>query len=63
MSDSEFQLYMLRSERNRLLSETDYWMLSDTGNPSDAQLIYRQKLRDITKNATSLNDVTWPTKP
>ena len=24
---------------------------------------YRQDLRDITKTATSLDDVTWPTKP
>ena len=24
---------------------------------------YRQELRDITDSATSLEDVTWPTKP
>jgi len=28
-----------------------------------AQTAYRQALRDITNSATSLDDVTWPTKP
>lgn len=63
MDDAEFQLHMLRSERNRLLDETDYWVLSDTNTASAEQLAYRQALRDITENATSLNNVTWPTKP
>ena len=52
----------LRSERNRLLAETDYLALSDS-TLTDAMKTYRQKLRDITDNATSLDDVTWPTKP
>jgi len=30
---------------------------------SDAMTTYRQALRDITSSATSLDDVTWPTKP
>jgi len=30
---------------------------------TDAQTAYRQALRDITSSATSLDDVTWPTKP
>jgi hypothetical protein len=63
MSDSEFQLHMLRSERTRLLAETDHWVLSDTSSATSEQLAYRQALRDITDSATSLNDVTWPTKP
>jgi len=28
-----------------------------------ARTAYRQELRDITKSATSLDDVKWPTKP
>ncbi|MGB0467972.1 MAG: phage tail assembly chaperone [Pontibacterium sp.] len=52
----------LRKERNRLLAETDYLALSDN-TMSDAMATYRQELRDITDNATSLDDVTWPTKP
>jgi len=53
----------LRTERNKLLSETDWWDMSDTAAMTDAQKKYRQDLRDITKTATSLDDVTWPEKP
>jgi len=53
----------LRTERNRLLAETDHWFLSDTADATSAQTKYRQDLRDITKTATSLDDVSWPTKP
>ena len=56
-------MQLLREERNRLLAETDYWVLSDVGDATSAQIKYRQDLRDITKSATSLEDVTWPTKP
>ena len=58
-----YKLEELRMERNRRIAETDHWMFSDTATPSQAQLDYRQALRDITDNATSLDDVTWPTKP
>ena len=58
-----FKLQELRTERNRLLAETDYWVLSDTADATSAQTTYRQALRDITDSATSLDDVTWPTKP
>lgn len=57
------ELDKLRAERDRLLAETDYWMFSDTDTVTQAQLDYRQALRDITDSATSLDDVTWPTKP
>ena len=53
---------LLREERNRKLSETD-WMGNSDVTMSDAWKTYRQELRDITKSATSLDDVTWPTKP
>lgn len=56
-------LRLLRTERNRLLAETDYWTLSDTSDITDAQTAYRTALRDITNSATSLDDVTWPEKP
>ena len=56
-------LAMLRQERNFKLAETDYWVLSDTADATSAQTTYRQALRDITSSATSLDDVTWPTKP
>ena len=53
---------LLREERNRRIAETDWWASSDL-TLTDAQKKYRTDLRDITKSATSLDDVTWPTKP
>ncbi len=60
-SDSD-KLEVLRDARNSLLSETDWWASSDLTMTS-AQTTYRQDLRDITKTATSVDDVKWPTKP
>ena len=51
----------LRAERDRLIAATDWWASSDL-TMTDAQTAYRQALRDITESATSLDDVTWPTK-
>mgnify|MGYP000545442417 CR=1 FL=1 len=56
------KLDALRTERNKRLVETDYLALSDQ-TMTAAMTTYRQALRDITDNATSLDDVTWPTKP
>jgi hypothetical protein len=52
----------LRSERNRLLAETDWWMMPDR-TATDDQIAYRQALRDITDTYDSINDVVWSTKP
>ena len=59
---SDRNLTALRKERNNKLAETDWWASSDL-TMTDAQKKYRQDLRDITKSATSLDDVTWPEKP
>ena len=55
----------LRVERNRLITETDWWDMSDTATMADAQTPYRQSLRDITKTYKSMDDdgFSWPTKP
>lgn len=59
---------ILRIERNRLLSSTDWWVLPDR-TPTQAQLDYRQALRDITTQTPALDEngnltgVTWPEKP
>ena len=55
-------LRLLRIQRNRLLAETDWWVLPDR-TPTQEQLDYRQALRDITNTYTSLDDVIWPEKP
>ena len=58
----EEKLGYLRVVRNNKLAETDFYGNSDV-TMSDAMTTYRQALRDITSSATSLDDVTWPTKP
>lgn len=52
----------LRNKRDELIKNTDWWVLPDR-SPTDAQTQYRQALRDITDNYSSLADVVWPTKP
>lgn len=52
----------LRAERDRLIASTDWWASSDL-TMSAERTAYRQALRDITSSATSLDDVSWPTKP
>ena len=55
-------LRLLRAERDRKLTETDWWAVADRTMTAE-QTAYRQALRDITTSATSLDDVVWPTKP
>ena len=52
----------LRAERDKLIAATDWWASSDL-TMTDAQTAYRQSLRDITEDYSSLDDVEWPTKP
>jgi len=67
-SDTEiFNEHMenLRAKRNRLLTETDFYALSDVTMSSEIET-YRQELRDLTNGLTTVeqvNAVTWPTKP
>ena len=55
-------LKLLRAERDKLIAATDWWASSDL-TMSAERTAYRQALRDITDSYTSLDDVTWPTKP
>ena len=52
----------LRHTRNSKLAETDWWVMPDR-TATQAQLDYRQALRDITNTYSSLDDVVWPEKP
>ena len=55
----------LRQQRNQLLVETDWYGMSDVNMDSD-MTVYRQALRDITKQTPSddaLSNITWPKKP
>jgi hypothetical protein len=55
-------LKLLREERNRRITETDWWASADLTMTAE-QIAYRQALRDITDSYTSLDDVVWPIKP
>jgi hypothetical protein len=52
----------VRRHRDELLKETDWWVLPDR-TPTEAQLAYRQQLRDITETCNNLIGAVWPTKP
>lgn len=60
--ENEQPLAELRTVRDRLLSETDWWASSDL-IMSEEQTNYRQALRDITNTYQSLDVVVWPEKP
>ena len=57
-----WELWLCRKRRDLLLKETDWWANSDI-TMSQAQIDYRQALRDITNGFTDLASVTWPEKP
>ena len=57
---------LIRRERDRLLAETDWMVLSDTGTISTAWKNYRKSLRDLPSDQsseTTYADITWPSKP
>ena len=58
-------LATLRSRRNQLLAETDFYGNSDV-TMSDDMKTYRQALRDLPAGKDTVdkcNNATWPTKP
>ena len=62
---------LLREERNRKLTETDWTQYRDVSLSNDSDWkTYRQALRDLPSTASptldeqgNLTNVTWPTKP
>ena len=63
----DMRMMDIRVTRNALLQESDWTHSSDvTLSNDDDWKTYRQSLRDITKDLTTVDDVdkvTWPTKP
>jgi hypothetical protein len=63
---------LIRAERDKLISKTDWWVLPDR-TPSQAELNYRQQLRDFPStldlSSVELNpegllvNVQWPKNP
>ena len=58
---------LLRMNRNRLLSETDYLFGSDAPSMTAEKInewkVWRQRLRDLPANTDNPQNVTWPDKP
>lgn len=52
----------LRTKRNQLLAETDYFANTDV-TMLDEMRDYRQSLRDLPANTADPSNPTWPTKP
>nr|DAU51929.1 MAG TPA: tail assembly chaperone protein [Caudoviricetes sp.] len=55
-----------RSERNRRIAETDYYMMPDyPADPETLEVVknYRKALRDITLQSGFPRDVKWPVEP
>jgi len=70
--ENALKLRLLRAERDKLISKTDWWVLPDR-TPTQEELEYRQKLRDfpstVDVSALELNpegiliNVNWPKNP
>jgi len=61
---AEEQMRDLRLARTTKLRKSDWTQFPDV--PESTRLAwqpYRQALRDITENYSSIDDVVWPTKP
>jgi hypothetical protein len=66
MENPEAVKALLRPERNRLLSASDWTQLNDTTLPEDtlaAWAAYRQDLRDLTDGIDENGEVDFPEKP
>lgn len=70
--EEALKMRLLRAERDKLISKTDWWVLPDR-TPTQAELDYRQQLRDfpstIDLSMVELNEegvlinVQWPKNP
>ena len=57
-------LRLLRKERNRRLSNSDWTQSRDVTLSNDTDWkTYRQTLRDLPANTSDPENVTWPTEP
>lgn len=52
----------IRNKRDVLLAETDWWANSDR-TMTQAEIDYRQALRDVPQQEGFPVNITWPTKP
>ena len=62
LSDTSGLTRIIRNQRDALLAETDWWAVADR-TMTQAEIDYRQALRDVPAQAGFPENVTWPTKP
>ncbi len=60
--DDRCKAEQYRYVRDDLLTETDWWAVADR-TMTDAEISYRQALRDIPAQEGFPTTITWPTKP
>jgi len=63
---SQTDLSMVRARRNGILASSDWTQLPDaplTAEKKQEWAEYRQLLRDITKDVTTIDQVVWPDEP
>lgn len=53
----------VRTKRDKLIAETDFYMLPDAPKAPAGLEEYRQALRDITEQLGFPFDIEWPIKP
>lgn len=53
----------IRTQRNDLLSKSDWTQIADSTADKAAWATYRQELRDVTAQAGFPWNVTWPVEP
>lgn len=62
--NAEIKANAIRIRRDTLLSESDWTQLPDIPKEiKNVWKIYRQELRDITKQPEFPNSIVWPSKP
>lgn len=61
--DAATSAYTQRANRDKLLSDSDWTQVADAPVDKAAWAIYRQQLRDITKQAGFPTTITWPQAP
>lgn len=61
--DAEHVASKARQMRNKLLEDTDHTQLPDAPKGKRAWAVYRQELRDLTKQPGFPKTIEWPTPP
>lgn len=62
-AQSDTLAVFMRSERNALLSASDWTQVNDAPVDKAAWAAYRQALRDVTTQAGFPHNINWPVKP